>query len=98
MSQTTTKLVYMANQISTAFRHQEPDKAAAATYDHLWHFWDPRMRRLIVAHLQSGATDLNPVAAAAVERLAVSQLEPQPVTQATEFTTPGDGDMAADAG
>jgi hypothetical protein len=56
------------------------------------------MRRLIVAHLQSGATDLNPVAAAAVERLAVSHLEPQPVTQATEFTTPGDGDMAADAG
>ena len=55
MSGTDDKLVYMANQIATAFRAQEPTKAAQATCDHIRHFWDPRMRARIIAHRNSGA-------------------------------------------
>lgn len=97
MSQTLGRLVYMANQIAGAFRHQEPDKAAAATCDHLWHFWDPRMRRLITEHLAAGGEGLGDIARAAVERLALSGNEPRPVTQATDFT-PVQGEGGSDAG
>ena len=48
------KLVYMANQIAREFAGQRPRDAADATWDHLWHFWDPRMRSMIVAHLAAG--------------------------------------------
>ena len=67
--QTLERLVYMANQIATAFRSQSGD-AAAATYDHLWHFWDPRMRARIIAHWQAGGEGLNEITAAAVAMLA----------------------------
>ena len=97
MSQTLDRLIYMANQIATAFAYQEPDKAAAAVYDHLWHFWDPRMRRLIVEHLAGGGEGLGDVARRAVERLAISGQEPRPVTQATDFS-PAGGEAASDAG
>lgn len=97
MSQTTSKLVYMANQIAQAFRHQEADKAVAATYDHLWHFWDPRMRKLILEHLQRGGEGLDDVARGAVERLELG-IEPAPITQATEFSHAGADESASDAG
>ena len=97
MSQTTAKLVYMANQIAQAFRHQEGEKAVAATYDHLRRFWDPRMRRLILEHLQGGGEGLNDIARAAVAKLAVGA-EPATVTRATEFSGVGDADPASDAG
>jgi formate dehydrogenase subunit delta len=97
MSQTLDRLVYMANQIAGAFKHQEPEKAVAATYDHIWHFWDPRMRRLIIEHLAGGGEGLGDIARVAVERLAISGKEPQPVTQATDFT-PAGGEIASDAG
>lgn len=97
MSQTLDRLVYMANQIANAFKHQEPENAAAATYDHIWHFWDPRMRRLIIEHLAGGGEGLGDIARAAVARLATSGTEPQPVTQATDFTT-DKGGIASDAG
>ncbi len=48
------KLIYMANQIAREFANQRPNEAVEATWDHLWHFWDPRMRAMIVAHLQAG--------------------------------------------
>lgn len=97
MSPTLEKLVYMANQIAGAFRHQERQKAIAATYDHLWHFWDPRMRRLILEHLRNGGEGMNDTTRAAVAKLAVGT-EPAPVTRATEFSSVGDADPASDAG
>ena len=97
MSQTLARLIYMANQIAAAFQHQEPDKAVSATYDHLWHFWDPRMRRLITEHLAAGGEGLGDIARAAVERLAILADEPRPVTQATDFT-PVRGEVGSDAG
>ena len=50
------RLVAMANDIG-AFFAAEPDKAEAAknVATHLKRFWDPRMRREIVAHYLSTA-------------------------------------------
>ena len=93
------KLVYMANQIAREFAGQRPRDAADATWDHLWHFWDPRMRAMIVDHLRSGGEGLSDIARAAVARLA-APVEPVSRTQATEFNDEG-GDEAetmSDAG
>jgi formate dehydrogenase subunit delta len=64
------RLVYMANQIGDFFRAQGPDAAVAGVEDHLRKFWDPRMRREIVAHLNAGGAGLDPDVKAAVARLA----------------------------
>jgi formate dehydrogenase subunit delta len=64
------KLAYMANQIGRFFATQKHDTAVASITDHLLKFWDPRMRRAIVAHLGEGGSDLDPLVREAVERLA----------------------------
>lgn len=64
------KLVYMVNQITRNFAVQGEAKAIAATTEHLKLFWDPRMRREILAHLAAGGEGLEPVSRAALERLA----------------------------
>ena len=60
----------MANDIA-AFFDSEPDKAVAAegVRFHITRFWDPRMRREIVAHLQSGGAGLSETAKSAVAQL-----------------------------
>jgi formate dehydrogenase subunit delta len=63
------KLVYMVNQIARAFAAEGEAKAVAATAEHLKLFWDPRMRREILAHLAAGGEGLEPVSRAALERL-----------------------------
>jgi len=63
------KLVYMVNQIARAFAAEGEDRAVAATAEHLKLFWDPRMRREILAHLAAGGEGLEPVSRAALERL-----------------------------
>jgi len=90
------RLVYMANQIATEFGNQMPKEAVEATYDHLWHFWDPRMREMIIAHHEAGGAGLSETANAAVERLATARGKPAPVTRGTEFS--GDGGRMSDAG
>ena len=65
-------LVAMANQIADFFRTSIPDRdeAVAATAQHLRSFWDPRMRREIVAHLTSrGGEGLSELARDAVRML-----------------------------
>ncbi len=93
------KLVYMANQIAREFSSQRPREAAGATWDHLWHFWDPRMRDMIVAHWRGGGAGLSEIAKHAVARLA-GDAEPAPQTKATEFNSAGQGASGAgsDAG
>jgi formate dehydrogenase subunit delta len=63
------KLVHMANQIARAFAVEGEAKAVAATANHLKLFWDPRMRREILAHLDAGGDGLDPVTRSALERL-----------------------------
>jgi len=97
--QTLDRLIYMANQIAREFSSQRPHEVVDATWDHLWHFWDPRMRGMIVAHLHAGGEGLGEVARAAVAKLA-DDAEPAPVTKATAFNSPGEGASGAgsDAG
>lgn len=63
------KLVYMANQIGKFFAAQGEAAAIAGIADHIKKFWDPRMRREIIAHLGAGGAGLDPNVRAAVESL-----------------------------
>jgi formate dehydrogenase subunit delta len=65
------RLVKMANDIGAFFR-SEPDQeeAARAVATHLRKFWDPRMRRQIVAHHASGGAGLQFPASEGVALLA----------------------------
>ena len=62
------RLVHMANQIATNLATD--NDPVAATTDHIMLFWDPRMKKLILAQDHS---DLSPVAAAAIDRLRETQ-------------------------
>jgi formate dehydrogenase subunit delta len=67
----TERLVSMANDIG-AFFNADPDKPEAVKNiaSHLKRFWDPRMRREIIAHHRNGGDGLDPVVSSAVELLA----------------------------
>jgi formate dehydrogenase subunit delta len=69
---TSDKLVYMANQIGTFFESQDSATAADKIADHIRKFWDPRMRKAIVAHLGGGGAGLDPAARQAIEALSAS--------------------------
>ena len=96
------RLVYMANQIAREFGAQHAQEAAQATYDHLWHFWDPRMRQMIIEHLGGGGNGLSDVARDAIVMLERSSVEPRSLTKATEFNKAhdqdADRDLMSDAG
>jgi formate dehydrogenase subunit delta len=61
------KLAYMANQIGRFFAHQKEEQAVAAINDHIRKFWDPRMRRQILAELDTA--ELDPRVRRALEQL-----------------------------
>jgi formate dehydrogenase subunit delta len=63
------KLVYMANQIAKFFHAQGEQGVVDGVATHLKKFWDPRMRKAIIAHLDAGGAGLDPAVRAAVERL-----------------------------
>lgn len=63
------RLIYMANQIGKFFVSEDKTTAVASIADHLRNFWDPRMRREIVAHLAEGGEGLDPEVRAAVATL-----------------------------
>jgi formate dehydrogenase subunit delta len=64
-------LVKMANNIEAFFR-AEPDRdtAVSGIESHLRRFWDPRMRKAIVAHVQAGGAGLGELVTLAVQKLA----------------------------
>jgi formate dehydrogenase subunit delta len=60
------RLAYMANQIARNFAAQGEAAAVAATAEHIRNYWDPRM---IAGLLGAEGLELEPIAAAARERL-----------------------------
>ena len=64
-------LVKMANDISNFFQ-SDPDHVAAVqgTVDHLRRFWDPRMRKAIIAHYCEVGEGMSELAKEAVKKLA----------------------------
>ena len=70
------RLVTMANDIGHFF-NAEPDKteAAKSVANHIKRYWDPRMRREIVAHYrEAGGAGLDPVPRSAIALLATAPL------------------------
>ena len=63
------KLVTMANQIGKFFVSQGAASASAGIAAHIQKFWEPRMRKAIVAHLDAGGAGLDPAVRAAIEML-----------------------------
>lgn len=65
------QLVRMANDIGNFFA-VEPDRDSAieSIRFHLRRFWEPRMRKQIIEHLQAGGDGLNDDVRAAVQLLA----------------------------
>lgn len=63
-------LVRMANDIGNFFK-SEPDHALAidGVAGHIKRFWDPRMRKEIIAHLEGGGDGLSELAREAVRKL-----------------------------
>ncbi len=65
------RLVTMANEIA-AFFASEKDKEQAAELmaTHLRRYWEPRMRKAIIAHEHAGGSGLTALARRAVAKLA----------------------------
>jgi formate dehydrogenase subunit delta len=63
------RLVYMANQIGAFFKSQGQGKAVPGIAEHIRKFWDPRMRKAILAHLDAGGSGLDPSVRDALETL-----------------------------
>jgi formate dehydrogenase subunit delta len=65
------QLVTMANDIA-AFFHGTDDRneAARGVATHLRLYWDPRMRKQIIEHLQSGGVGLSDLARAGIVAVA----------------------------
>ena len=63
-------LVQMVNDIAAYFA-SEPDReeAEAGVAGHITRFWDPRMRRQILAHFATGGEGLTDLARAGIARL-----------------------------
>ena len=61
--------VRLANDIAAQFAHRSPAEAATAVANHLRLAWDPRMKKALIAHVEAGAEDLDPVAALAAQQL-----------------------------
>jgi formate dehydrogenase subunit delta len=63
----TENLVHMANRIGEFFEAM-PDGAQARLEiaQHLRRFWEPRMRRALLAHVDDGAAGLTPIVRDAV--------------------------------
>lgn len=63
----TEKLVRMANQIATFFRSYPEDQAIHGIHDHLVAFWTPSMRMSLLAHVDCGNQELNPLVMKALQ-------------------------------
>jgi formate dehydrogenase subunit delta len=62
-------MVHMANQIALFFASYPREDAVAGVADHLRKFWEPRMRKQIIAYVAQGGAGLHELALEAVKRL-----------------------------
>ena len=68
------RMVEMANDIANFFA-SDPDHTAAVNgvANHLKRYWEPRMRKQIIAHLDGGGHGLSDLAREGVQSLALMQ-------------------------
>ena len=55
------RIAYMANQIATFFLSKPHDQALEGFAEHINKFWDPRMRRQLLAIIADGGEGLKPL-------------------------------------
>lgn len=61
-------LVKMANQIGQFFQSEpDQDQAVKDVASHIKRFWDPRMRKAIVSHAETGGDGLLPIVLKAIQ-------------------------------
>lgn len=65
----TEDMLRMANQISDFFKSYPDDYAKKEIAIHINSFWEPRMRKMFFAHLDSGGAGLNALVIAAAENI-----------------------------
>ncbi len=53
-------MIRMANQIANFFNGEGPEQSVKDVAEHINKFWDPRMRRQLIAHLEAGGEGLEP--------------------------------------
>ena len=70
------KLIYMANQIAKFFAAQGEARAAAGVANHLQQFWDPQMRRTLLAIAALDSSRLHPAVKLALPMLKPEMLRP----------------------
>jgi formate dehydrogenase subunit delta len=68
-------MVHKANSIAQFFAPYPHEEAVAGVLNHLEHFWEPRMRRQLLAYIQNGGGGLHELVTAAAQRL-----QPVPTT------------------
>lgn len=61
--------VRLANEIAIQFAHLAPADGAARIAKHIHDFWEPRMVRALLAYVDAGGEDLDPLAIAATVQL-----------------------------
>jgi formate dehydrogenase subunit delta len=69
MSGTLPPHVRLANEIAIQLAHLPPADGATRVAKHIVDFWEPRMVRALLAHVDAGGQDLDPLATAAAEQL-----------------------------
>lgn len=65
----TADMVHQANQIAQFFSSYSEAEALAGIEDHLRKFWEPRMRRQLIAHVERGGEGLSSLALKASSQL-----------------------------
>ena len=66
------KLIYMTNQISNYFQAYPENKAVVSTINHINQFWDKRMKKEIIIHVNNDGDGLNEIALKAIQSISES--------------------------
>lgn len=62
-------MVHKVNSIARYFAAYPHDEAIAGVADHIQKFWEPRMRRQLLAYIEAGGADLHELVPEAARRL-----------------------------
>ena len=98
MMTTDARLAYMADQIARNFATLGPERAVAATADHIASFWDPRMKQRAFAMLDGERPAWMSDLAARSLTLLRDRGAPGSQTPATLFNGAADAAGHSDAG
>ncbi|NDJ12388.1 MAG: formate dehydrogenase subunit delta [Acidobacteriia bacterium] len=62
-------MVHQANQIAQFFASYPAEEAIPGVADHFRKFWEPRMRKQLLAHVKAGGEGLHALVLPAADRL-----------------------------